>query len=106
MGERWQPIEAYGIIGDCRTAARETIFESRQGAVRLIDLIPVIDGIEKGAPRQHTFSKVMCWLALDRLLKLEEQHILSLGSLAERATGDCRSNRRARVQFTYSKLCQ
>jgi GH15 family glucan-1,4-alpha-glucosidase len=38
----------------------------------------------RGAPRQHTFSKVMCWLALDRLLKLDEKQVLSLGSLAER----------------------
>ncbi|MGH6842777.1 MAG: glycoside hydrolase family 15 protein, partial [Methylocella sp.] len=38
----------------------------------------------QGPPRQHTFSKVMCWLALDRLLKLGEKHVLSLGSLAER----------------------
>src|SRR5262245_34234183 len=31
--------------------------------------------------RQHTFSKVMCWVALDRLLKLNEKRILSLGDL-------------------------
>ena len=35
-------------------------------------------------PRQYTFSKLMCWLALDRLLKLDEKRVLSLGSLAER----------------------
>jgi GH15 family glucan-1,4-alpha-glucosidase len=26
----------------------------------------------RGEPRQHTFSKVMCWLALDQLLRLHE----------------------------------
>jgi len=31
--------------------------------------------------RQHTFSKVMCWVALDRLLKLNEKRVLSLGDL-------------------------
>jgi len=31
--------------------------------------------------RQHTFSKVMCWVALDRLLRLNEKRILSLGDL-------------------------
>jgi GH15 family glucan-1,4-alpha-glucosidase len=38
----------------------------------------------RGKRRQHTFSKLMCWLALDRLLKLDERRILSLGPLAER----------------------
>ena len=31
---------------------------------------------------QHTFSKLMCWVALDRLLKLDEKRALSLGGLA------------------------
>jgi GH15 family glucan-1,4-alpha-glucosidase len=35
-------------------------------------------------PRHYTFSKLMCWLALDRLLKLDEKRVLRLGSLAER----------------------
>ena len=34
----------------------------------------------RGQPRQFTFSKVMCWTALDRLLKLGEKGVLSLGS--------------------------
>jgi GH15 family glucan-1,4-alpha-glucosidase len=38
----------------------------------------------RGPPRQHTFSKVMCWVALDRLLALHEKRVLSLGSLAAR----------------------
>ena len=38
----------------------------------------------RGKPRQHTFSKLMCWLALDRLLKLDSKHILSLGALTDR----------------------
>lgn len=38
----------------------------------------------RGAPKQFTFSKLMCWLALDRLLKLDEKGILSLGKLAEK----------------------
>jgi len=33
---------------------------------------------------QHSFSKLMCWVALDRLLKLEKNHVLSLGRLAGR----------------------
>jgi len=37
--------------------------------------------------RHHTFSKLMCWLALDRLLDLERRGILSLGSLSERFRG-------------------
>jgi GH15 family glucan-1,4-alpha-glucosidase len=31
---------------------------------------------------QHSFSKVMCWVALDRLLKLHEKGVVSLGQLA------------------------
>jgi GH15 family glucan-1,4-alpha-glucosidase len=31
---------------------------------------------------QHTFSKLMCWVALDRLLKLHQKRALSLGGLA------------------------
>jgi GH15 family glucan-1,4-alpha-glucosidase len=34
----------------------------------------------RGQPRQFTFSKVMCWTALDRLLKLDGKGVLSLGS--------------------------
>ena len=33
-------------------------------------------------PRQYTFSKLMCWLALDRLIKLDEKRIVRLGTLA------------------------
>jgi GH15 family glucan-1,4-alpha-glucosidase len=33
-------------------------------------------------PSQHTFSKLMCWVALDRLLKLHEKRAVSLGALA------------------------
>lgn len=42
----------------------------------------------RGKPRQYTFSKLMCWLALERLLKLDNKRILSLGSLAERFRGE------------------
>ena len=38
----------------------------------------------RGRRSQHTFSKVMCWVALDRLLKLDEKRVLSLGDLAAR----------------------
>jgi GH15 family glucan-1,4-alpha-glucosidase len=38
----------------------------------------------RGEPKQYTFSKVMCWVALDRLLGLDENGVLSLGSSAER----------------------
>jgi GH15 family glucan-1,4-alpha-glucosidase len=37
----------------------------------------------RGPPRHHTFSKMMCWLALDRLLALDRKGAVSLGSLAE-----------------------
>jgi GH15 family glucan-1,4-alpha-glucosidase len=37
----------------------------------------------RGDPRHYTFSKLMCWLALDRLLKLNEKRILRLGRRAE-----------------------
>jgi GH15 family glucan-1,4-alpha-glucosidase len=35
----------------------------------------------RGGARQYTFSKVMCWLALDRLIKLHEKKIMNVGSL-------------------------
>ena len=35
----------------------------------------------RGARRQYTFSKIMCWVALDRLLKLHAAGHLSLGPL-------------------------
>jgi GH15 family glucan-1,4-alpha-glucosidase len=37
----------------------------------------------RGEPRHHTFSKMMCWLALDRLLALDRKDAISLGPLAE-----------------------
>jgi GH15 family glucan-1,4-alpha-glucosidase len=37
----------------------------------------------RGEPKQYTFSKLMCWLALDRLLDLHEKGALALGKLAE-----------------------
>lgn len=45
----------------------------------------------RGRPRQYTFSKLMCWLALDRLLKLDAQRKLFLGSLAEQFCTERRS---------------
>ncbi len=36
----------------------------------------------RGEPKQYTFSKLMCWVALDRLLKLNQKGIVSLGLLA------------------------
>ena len=38
----------------------------------------------RGPRRHYTFSKVMCWLALDRLLKLQEAGCISLYGLASR----------------------
>jgi GH15 family glucan-1,4-alpha-glucosidase len=38
----------------------------------------------RGEPRHYTFSKVMCWVALDRLLELDDKGVLSLGSSAAR----------------------
>jgi GH15 family glucan-1,4-alpha-glucosidase len=34
----------------------------------------------RGQPRHYTFSKVMCWLALDRLIGLHEQAKIDLGA--------------------------
>jgi GH15 family glucan-1,4-alpha-glucosidase len=34
----------------------------------------------RGPPRQYTFSKVMCWAAMDRLLKLHDRGVIDLGS--------------------------
>ena len=45
----------------------------------------------RGPRRQYTFSKIMCWVALDRLLKLGEQGAISLRSQA----GDFRRERDA-----------
>jgi GH15 family glucan-1,4-alpha-glucosidase len=33
---------------------------------------------ERGAPQQHTFSKLMCWAALDRLLLLARDGAIQL----------------------------
>ena len=38
----------------------------------------------RGGKRQYTFSKIMCWVALDRLLKLNAKGHISLGSRAAR----------------------
>jgi GH15 family glucan-1,4-alpha-glucosidase len=37
----------------------------------------------RGAPRHYTFSKVMCWLALDRLLTLKEKGIVRIRPATE-----------------------
>ena len=42
----------------------------------------------RGEQRQHTFSKLMCWVALDRLLKLGGKGVLSLGAAADRFRGE------------------
>ncbi|HEX5280225.1 MAG TPA: glycoside hydrolase family 15 protein [Micropepsaceae bacterium] len=41
----------------------------------------------RGAKRHYTFSKLMCWVALDRLLKLHREGHMSLGSLEHKFTG-------------------
>ncbi len=41
----------------------------------------------RGGRRQYTFSKVMCWAALDRLLKLHDRGAIALGSSAGRFRG-------------------
>jgi GH15 family glucan-1,4-alpha-glucosidase len=38
----------------------------------------------RGPRRQYTFSKIMCWVALDRLLSLHKKGAVPLGSLAGR----------------------
>ena len=40
----------------------------------------------RGPPRQFTFSKLMCWAALDRLLALDDAGALDLGRRARAAT--------------------
>jgi GH15 family glucan-1,4-alpha-glucosidase len=45
----------------------------------------------RGGPRHYTFSKLMCWLALDRLLRLEERGAVRLGAV----TGEFRRQRQA-----------
>lgn len=37
----------------------------------------------RGPAKQYTFSKLMCWVALDRLLKLQRDGHIGLGSLRE-----------------------
>jgi GH15 family glucan-1,4-alpha-glucosidase len=34
-------------------------------------------------PRQYTYSKLMCWVALDRLLQMERRGVLRLGARSE-----------------------
>ncbi len=41
--------------------------------------------------RQHTFSKLMCWVALDRLLRLDEKGVVPLGGM----TAEFRRQRQA-----------
>lgn len=41
----------------------------------------------RGDKRHYTFSKLMCWVALDRLLKLHREGHLSLGSLENSFAG-------------------
>ena len=52
--------------------------------------------------RQHTFSKLMCWVALDRLLRLDEKGVVPLGAMTAEfrraAAGDRGNDRAARVQ--------
>ena len=43
---------------------------------------------KRGPPQHHTFSKVMCWLALDRLLKLDESGAVPLGRRGARFTAE------------------
>ena len=40
----------------------------------------------RGEKRHYTFSKLMCWVALDRLLKLHREGHMSLGSLKDKFT--------------------
>jgi GH15 family glucan-1,4-alpha-glucosidase len=51
---------------------------------------------------QHTFSKLMCWVALDRLLKLEEERVLSLGRLAARIRSEREAIAQAIEQRAYN----
>jgi GH15 family glucan-1,4-alpha-glucosidase len=69
-GGTLEPMEARMLTGFGKVVCREwrepdqSIWELRRRAA------------------QHTFSKLMCWVALDRLLKLHQKRALSLGGLA------------------------
>ncbi|HZF08204.1 MAG TPA: glycoside hydrolase family 15 protein [Thermoanaerobaculia bacterium] len=43
----------------------------------------------------HTFSKMMCWVALDRLLAMDERGKIALGRSRERFARECREIRHA-----------
>ena len=38
----------------------------------------------RGEPRHYTFSKLMCWVTLDRLLKFDDKQVVPLGKLREK----------------------
>jgi GH15 family glucan-1,4-alpha-glucosidase len=71
-GGRLQRDEVRALVGLGRTACRHWR-EPDQGIWEI-----------RGAPRQHTFSKVLCWLALDRLLDLHARGILRVPEAAFR----------------------
>ncbi|MGA7323953.1 MAG: glycoside hydrolase family 15 protein [Rhodomicrobium sp.] len=90
---RQQQTDVYGevILAAYSYAAAGGVID-RAGARMLAGLGEVVHGIwrepdsgiweMRGAPRQFTFSKVMCWTALDRLIALNEIGAVRLGDKA------------------------
>ncbi len=90
---RQQQTDVYGevILAAYSYAAAGGVID-RAGARMLAGLGEVVHGIwrepdsgiweMRGAPRQFTFSKVMCWTALDRLIALDEIGAVRLGDKA------------------------
>lgn len=65
-GGRLQPDEARALAGFGHTVCR--LWREPDCGIWEV----------RGAPRQYTFSKVMCWLALDRLLDLHERGMVQV----------------------------
>lgn len=75
-GGSLEPVEVRLLRGLAKTVARE--WKCPDHGIWEI----------RGERRHYTFSKMMCWLALDRLLKLESGGVVQLGPLGDRLRGE------------------